>query len=634
MGADADVDTSDPEDESADLDSQLEELVRDQAGGTCQGDDCDEADDLDVYNVGEGDELSMDDLKLLCPQCYAGEYLNQTLTGEEVLDHFDSTNLPFTTSGRIAAEFGVSRRTARIRLRELVDRDELSEHELDSGQRLFFRADFRAGEEFLERLREAIDLSELDPEKVEDFARKPYTVLPRGQTEQEYYVVTPRFLPFSLGHLFKQDDGFQTFVVNQHISWFDGIPDEIEEKISLDRRYEEAIIDDQYLKFASEEEREQAWEDFDGQDGPLVEREGDSKIKVQQGKEFEVIAQLIDGGNLPFVQEPIDSEDLRPKPTSITLRDYQQEAWETFEEYGQTGIFWPPGCGKTFAGLHFGDRIDGEKLVAVPTRLLKSQWEERIEEHTRYPSEWEVQTYQYLTHGDNLDEYQGENAPDMIVFDEAHIVPADTFSKLAMIDATYRLGLSASPYREDGREEYIFSLTGVPVGVDWQDLAAHGVVDYPEVWVYLYTTGRQRKADIKDLAANKPGQGLIYCDSLEEGEQLADELDVPFVNGETPPDERLETIRENKVVIISRVGDEGLSLSNIDWTIEYDYLGQSRRQEIQRAGRLMHSDHDGDDSEFNGQHILMMTDDEAEKFGDRLWSLEEKGIEVRYERWG
>jgi len=54
----------------------------------------------------------------------------------------------------------------------------------------------------------------------------------------------------------------------------------------------------------------------------------------------------------------------------------------------------------------------------------------------------------------------------MIVFGEAHIVPSDTFSRLAMIDAMYHLGLSDSPYREDGREEFIFSLAGVPVGVD------------------------------------------------------------------------------------------------------------------------------------------------------------------------
>jgi hypothetical protein len=135
-------------------------------------------------------------------------------------------------------------------------------------------------------------------------------------------------------------------------------------------------------------------------------------------------------------------------------------------------------------------------------------------------------------------------------------------------------------------------------------------------------------------SAKQAGPRLIYCGSLEEGEQPANELGIPFVNGETSPDEHLETIRGNKVVIIYRASDEGLFYSNIDWTIEYDYLGQSRRQEIQRAGRLMYSDPGDDDSDFNGQHILMMIDDEAEKFGDCLWNLEEKGIEVQYERWG
>lgn len=45
-----------------------------------------------------------------------------------------------------------------------------------------------------------------------------------------------------------------------------------------------------------------------------------------------------------------------------------------------------------------------------------------------------------------------------------------------MIDTKYRIGLSASPYREDDRTEYIFALTGMPVGIDWQDLEprAHG----------------------------------------------------------------------------------------------------------------------------------------------------------------
>ncbi|SFB67527.1 hypothetical protein SAMN05444422_10150 [Halobiforma haloterrestris] len=80
-----------------------------------------------------------------------------------------------------------------------------------------------------------------------------------------------------------------------------------------------------------------------------------------------------------------------------------------------------------------------------------------------------------------------------------------------------------------------------------------------------------------------------------------------------------------------RVGDEGLSLSNIDWTVEYDFLGKSCRQEIKRAGRLMHFDQD-EEEDFSGQYILQMTDNEADKFGYRPWSLEKNMIDTRHER--
>jgi len=613
--------------EQSSVDEQLVAHIENRANGVCEGDSCENSDDLTICNIGNGEGFSLSDLKYLCPDC-RDKYSNKKLTTNQVIQQFESTDLPFTSAPQIAENFNVSQRTARRRLEELVHAGDLAQYQLDANHTLYFKTDFKAGEEFLDGLRSAIDLTELDTDKIKDFARKPYTVLPKGENEKEYYVVTPRFLPFSLGHLFKQDDAFQTFVVNKHVSWFEGIPDEIQEKITLRQKYDKAIINDDYLEFTSPDERDRAWRDFDGEDGPLKEKEGDTKIKVQQGKEFEVIAQLIDGGNLPFVEEPIEPEEIRPSSPDISLRDYQKNAWETFEKYGQVGIFWPPGSGKTFAGLYFGDRIKGEKLVVVPTRLLQSQWESRIKQNTRNPDEWDVKTYQYLTHGDNINEYDGENAPDLTVFDEAHIIPADTFSKLALIDTEYRIGLSATPYREDGRENYIFSLTGMPVGVDWQQLVEHGVVEYPAAWVYLYTTEYQRKQDLKELAQNKPGEGIIFCDSLDQGEQLADDLGIPFVSGDTDPDNRIEIIKNNRVSIVSRIGDEGLSIDSIDWTIEYDFLGASRRQELQRVGRLMHDNNSSDDNESIGQHILMLTDKEADKFGDRLWSLEEKGIDV------
>lgn len=58
-----------------------------------------------------------------------------------------------------------------------------------------------------------------------------------------------------------------------------------------------------------------------------------------------------------------------------------------------------------------------------------------------------------------------------------------------------------------------------------------------------------------------------------------------------------------------------------------DIGGGSRRQELQRAGRVMHSD-------GIGRHVVQMTDEEHEKYGRRLYSLEEKGMDIRLERRG
>ena len=74
------------------------------------------------------------------------------------------------------------------------------------------------------------------------------------------------------------------------------------------------------------------------------------------------------------------------------------------------------------------------------------------------------------------------------------------------------------------------------------------------------------------------------------------------------------------VCFLSRVGDQGLSL-DIPRVIEYDFFKGSRRQEIQRMGRVMHR-------EEKGQHIILMTYDEYETFRKRVDVLEQKGLRV------
>jgi len=625
---------------SAGTSGQLETLVREAADDMCE--ECGATEGLAVRAPDDVDELSLDALELLCGSCHAAKYGDEELVTQEVLRFHRETNTkPYLTTMAVAEEFGVSQATARRRLKDLVNEGKLVFDE-EGQQTLYFPPDYEAANDVVTGLREHVDLTELDPDAVEGFANQPYKILPRG--ENEYYVVVPRFLNFSIGHLHDQSEAWQTFIVNRYVSWFSELPDPISDEITLRQRYSEAKLDGQLLELEDEAERERAWEDFDGQDGALVQREGDTKVRVQKGKEFDVIAELIDGGNLPFTSSPVDPEHIRAAPGDVTLRDYQQRAWETFEEYGQIGVYWPMGLGKTFFALYAGSRIDGKKLVAVPSTTLQQQWEEDISENAPDPEAWDVRTYQYLTHDDgtNLSEYQGEAAPRLTIMDEVHYIAANKFSKLAMLPTDYRIGLSASPYREDGRTEYIFALTGMPVGVDWTELVQYGVVEYPDVHVYTYRTQRQKRQDLYQLAAEKAGNGLIFCDGRDEGDRVADELDVPFVNGDTPASDRIDLIRDNRVTVASRVADEGMSIPELDWTIEHDFLGKSRRQSLQRTGRLMHGDGseaDGDDEDgdmvveaANGLHIVQMTDDEIEKHGERLYSLDEKGFNIQYER--
>ena len=116
---------------------------------------------------------------------------------------------------------------------------------------------------------------------------------------------------------------------------------------------------------------------------------------------------------------------------------------------------------------------------------------------------------------------------------------------------------------------------------------------------------------------------LIFCDSLVLGKRLSAEFDVPFVFGAST--KRLETIRRNPIVIVSRVGDEGISLHDVERIIEVDFLFGSRRQEVQRLGRLLHA-------QTRGEHVVLMTDEEFEKYEKRFYSLYEKGFRVNIVR--
>jgi superfamily II DNA or RNA helicase len=175
---------------------------------------------------------------------------------------------------------------------------------------------------------------------------------------------------------------------------------------------------------------------------------------------------------------------------------------------------------------------------------------------------------------------------------------------------------SATPVREDDNEREIFTLIGPPIGTDWSKLFEAGYVAEPEVEIrfvewpdetvrneYAAAHGHERRqvaatnpakvdATRELLAEHDGAKALVFVEYLEHGRQLAAALAAPFVSGETPHAERERLFREFRggergVLVVSRVGDEGIDLPNAEVAIVASGLGGSRRQGAQRAGRTM-----------------------------------------------
>jgi len=448
----------------------------------------------------------------------------------------------------------------------------------------------------------------LNEEEFRNFVREPYAVIPSGR-QDEWFVAVPKFIKMNLGWLDHSTDTFNIFRINKFMRWLGNIPKDIEKKFKFDVKLPLKVFDGILLTGKEHQE-----ESFNKYRKHLSAREGKDKIKISKGHEFKLISELIDDGILPFIPKPVEKQDLREgMPIDIQLRNYQMDAWNKFKEFGAVGIYWAYSAGKTFFGLYAGSKIKGKKLVVVPTRTLIEQWEERIKKYigNTYGNEWEVVTYH------SFDKLRNKEFA-LIIFDEVHHLPANQFSRFSTLNAKYRIGLSGSPYREDNRTDYIFALTGFPIGLSWDDLIELGVLEVPDIRLYIVADWREKEKKLGELLQIDK-KTIIFCDTISLGNRIGKKFEIPFVYGATR--QRLETIKEADVCIVSRVGDEGLSLPEIQRVIEIDFLFGSRRQEGQRMGRLFHG-------EERGEHIILMSEKEFEDYGKRLYSITERGFKM------
>jgi superfamily II DNA or RNA helicase len=151
------------------------------------------------------------------------------------------------------------------------------------------------------------------------------------------------------------------------------------------------------------------------------------------------------------------------------LRPFQEEALQAWRAaQGRGVVVLPTGAGKTVLALAAIANKRRDTLVVVPTLDLVRQWRERLVEAfgcavgavgggehdvkpltvTTYDSAW--------THMEHLGNRFG-----MVVFDEVHHLCAESYAFAARLClAPYRLGLSATPERADGRDALLAELIG------------------------------------------------------------------------------------------------------------------------------------------------------------------------------
>ena len=185
-------------------------------------------------------------------------------------------------------------------------------------------------------------------------------------------------------------------------------------------------------------------------------------------------------------------------------RPYQREAVAAWEKAkGRGVVVLPTGAGKTQVALMAIDAKRRSTLVVAPTLDLVRQWHEVLEttfgrrvgivgggEHT--VEALTVTTYDsaYL-HMEHLGHRFG-----LVVFDECHHLPGATYAQAARLClAPFRLGLTATPERPDGRDADLDALVGPLVyRREITELAGDYLAAYETVRVAVDLSPEEREA--------------------------------------------------------------------------------------------------------------------------------------------
>jgi superfamily II DNA or RNA helicase len=216
----------------------------------------------------------------------------------------------------------------------------------------------------------------------------------------------------------------------------------------------------------------------------------------------DVVRTLVRGGISYEDQARAYQQLQRPMMVRREPRPYQREALAAWQKSGGRGVVvLPTGAGKTLvAQLALEDR-QRSTLVVTPTLDLVRQWYDGLRATFGEPvgllggGDHDIQAITVTTydsaylHMEHLGARFG-----LVVFDECHHLPGPTYALAARLClAPYRLGLTATPERADGREADLQVLVGPTVyRKDIVELSGAYLSEYETVRVSVALTAEER----------------------------------------------------------------------------------------------------------------------------------------------
>ena len=285
------------------------------------------------------------------------------------------------------------------------------------------------------------------------------------------------------------------------------------------------------------------------------------------------------------------------KNKPYALRDYQQEAVDLFPSNWRGLINFATGLGKTLTATYAIRMIGRKTLVVVPNKSIGLQFYEELasafgRERIGFYGDGKKHIKD-ITVGiapsvcNHAEEFKAADLG-LIIFDETHHIAADTFFAISEIlgDTGRIFGLTATDFRADGKDMMIAAGCGDTIirrdvvwGVKNKWLAEPYFIirkvpttgtSYRDDKLKNYKThvlnSAVMKKQIQDDAQKFLTAGkrvLIVVDEVAHGQELSQNLGIPFATGEDKDSQ--EYIKQfNQLKVLGLIGTEGKIGEGVD----------------------------------------------------------------------